>query len=272
MNIRVLACTICTMIVLRGCAARVDDSWTASAAVADNTIELQACDVLPLRAGTTRWRSVPMQADAEEILIHTRHEEGARWCVEEPQEQSMQIIESPDGARAMLSVDAMSDNARSIFHPPLAIAPAVLRAGEVFQSASHMLVRRLDDESERERGETSRRCEIIGRCTLHTPTGDVQAVEVLMRFESRMRFATASVTAHRWVVPGVGAVAEQSERVVRVLGVISTRTRRMMVRIGFEQVNRAGGDDKLKEPCAHPELRAGPNLASLDHSILFQVQ
>jgi hypothetical protein len=226
---------------LVACTAPARAPFLAPTAVADPALTLEAEDLVPLRAERSTWMVVEGPDAGTTFTIGRDRGTDGWWRVHEGEERVLVVGEHGGGGRAMRSADALPDASRSAFEPPLGMCPALLRCGDRFESSAEMRVTRLESGRERDHGRATRRTEIVGRSTLTTPLGEVPAVEVRMDFDSRMRFARAQVRARRWVVPGVGPVAEEVEEEITVLGILPRISRRTIVRLPADPVHPAPG-------------------------------
>lgn len=224
---------------LVACAAPPRPTFLAPTAVADPSLTLEAEDLVPLRTELSTWMVVEGSDAGTAFIIGRDREPDGWWRVREGDDRVLLVGEREGGGRAMRSADALPDASRSTFEPPLGMCPALLRFGERFETSAGMRVTRLESGRERDHGQASRSTEIVGRSTLTTPLGEVPAVEVRMDFDSRMRFARAQVRARRWVVPGVGPVAEEVSEEITVLGILPRTSRRTIVRLPADPVHPA---------------------------------
>lgn len=119
----------------------------------------------------------------------------------------------------LVAVEALLDNALSVFTPPLMLAPNELQPGETFASRSEMRVDWLDGRGERDRGMGERTATIVGASRIRTPLGEFDVTRVQTKFEAKLRFAKAERTTTLWIAAGIGPIAEEWRERVTVMGV-----------------------------------------------------
>ncbi len=124
------------------------------------------------------------------------------------------------------------ENALTRFDPPLIIAYGELSGGEMRETESAMRV--LDSRRPKrqlESGKAKRTIEYVSDQHIRTPLGDFSAKRVEVHFIADLRFAYADKTAVYWVVPDLGVVAQEHVEEIRILGIVSERSRQVLVMI-----------------------------------------
>ena len=137
-----------------------------------------------------------------------------------------------DGSVALLSLVARTPSATDtadalyLFEPKLVTAPAVLRAGEPFEDTCDLRIVDLNNHSRViKTGSATRRLELIGVQTLETERGKIETLRVRTEMALQMGAIRSVTTGEVWIERGVGAIAESSERVSRLMGVPVSRAR-----------------------------------------------
>lgn len=202
-----------------------------------------AGELLPLGATIERWRVVAGDGLGREFERHRgpSSEPGAvvsdRWGDEQTYELAP-AAEAPAqsgglaGGIVMPITIAHGDRAVTLFDPPLALAPAVLRFGAPLRSEARMKV---VDEGDRSKLQHSGRAErtltLVDKVAIETPMGSFEAFRIRIDFRATLQLATASEVATQYVVPGLGVVAEERIERVNAIGFINRTTKRTIVRI-----------------------------------------
>jgi hypothetical protein len=135
-----------------------------------------------------------------------------------------------DGNVLMTAHIDHQQNALTHFEPPLLLWPAELRPNETVTGESGMrVVDSRNPRKLRETGRATRTIAYIGNQRLKTPYGEYVAQRLESRVIADLRLADADERTVRFIVPGVGVVAEQTIEEVKILGAFTTTTRRSII-------------------------------------------
>lgn len=195
-------------------------------------------DLQPRAGETTEWRVLAtggsaLGAPGETITVRatdlSRHH--AALAVDEGGEQVFHIDGAALGEPALRATDTRSERSISHFDPPLLLGRATIAPGETIEASSAMRIDALEPpHRERDHGTATRRIRYVADEMVRTALGDMPCLRVETEFVADLQFARATVTTIRWIVPDVGAVAEEKKERIVVLGLIPRDSRRVAVR------------------------------------------
>ncbi|MBX3355562.1 MAG: hypothetical protein KF724_07680 [Phycisphaeraceae bacterium] len=168
---------------------------------------------------TLTVRSELVNASAGAVKVH----EGA--------DQTLHLLGVGKSITTMPSTDAHRDEAVSRFSPPLLVASATVAPSGVVEGNADMVVEAMGKSGrERDRGTATRRLQFTADETIRTGLGELACKRVEIHFHAKLRFAEAEVRTTRWILPGVGPVAEEEHERIVVLGLIPRESSRVMTR------------------------------------------
>lgn len=197
-----------------------------------------ACaDLMPRENEPIAWRVLDPNAAAGDLgaTFEWRASPTDRFsatvAIDEGSDQTLYLAGFERDEPRMTASVSHKDSAASVFDPPLVMGEPHLAAGGTVEGDSAMTVLTLDEPpKERERGRGTRRMTFAGVDALSTPLGELECQRVEIEFHAALRFAKATVTTTRWIVPGAGPVAEDRRERIVVLGLIPRESRRVIVR------------------------------------------
>ena len=144
--------------------------------------------------------------------------------------RSTTLTRQSDGSVAMRHLIARTPSASStddalyVFEPPLVMAPSELVEGKAFSDSCELRIVKLDDHNALiKQGSGKRSLQIVGGRTLDTQRGPVETILVRTKLVLEMGAIRSVTVSDLWVEPGVGVIAESSERVARLMGVPVSR-------------------------------------------------
>lgn len=193
---------------------------------------------LQTRAGPEiTWRMLAASGSGattgESMLMRTLPSpaDPAVTLVEEGDAQTLHLTGVGGPMIAMTRTDAHREGSVSRFEPALLVGRAEIMPGSTVEGTASMIVNSMEGAGrERDRGTATRRLQSVSDETIRTPLGELQCTRVEIEFRATLRFAEATVRTTRWIVPGVGPVAEQEHERILVLGLIPRDSTRVMVR------------------------------------------
>lgn len=169
-----------------------------------------------------RWNYESLPDDAATVMRLVRDATDAHdasWVDEEVQRSRRFWRREPDGTIVMTAAIDERDRALTLFDPPLVIAWPSLPAGEPRTSAASMrVVDSRRPQRQRERGQATRTIEYVDDVVLRTPLGDLPTKRLEITFHADLRLADAEETETLYLAPGLGVVAMERSRTIRVLG------------------------------------------------------
>ena len=140
-----------------------------------------------------------------------------------------------DGSVYLHAVDSHPDNARSLFDPPLLLAPSTLAAIDEVKVNSAMLVVTLPAATaERASGTGSRTVRYVGDETISVDGKPRVAKVVEIEFIAELTTARVVRQSTLWVLPGEGVVAEEWNETLTILKLFPSKSRQTSTRIGVE--------------------------------------
>ncbi len=213
---------LCTAILLiLGCKAEKGPGYDVLS-VTPAAAMIAAADMYPLDAGH-RALLVTLGDDAGTTVIRrlaTTDLYDASWVSDEGELRSEFWRLDEQGNLVMPAVIAHGDRAVTFFNPPLVIAYRQMPPGETLTQTVKMRVMdaRKPDKL-KDYGTAERSIEYVDDPLLRTPLGELATRRVRITFTADLKLAVAETTATLFVAPGIGAVVEQRDDVVRVLQV-----------------------------------------------------
>ena len=206
---------------------------------ASGTVE--AADLLPGHEGTERWRAVEGLLAPGEFDVSTVAEagNGSRSATKTADLETATWSRAADGSLVLEQVDSHPDKARSIFTPPLLLAPPSLAADADEAVESAMRVVSLPaGTAERDKGK-GRRTVRYGRDeTIEWRGQPTQAKVVEVHFVATLGSAKADRRSELFVVPGEGIVAERWSETLTILKVFEKKSSQTAVREGAAVATR----------------------------------
>jgi len=181
-----------------------------------------------LLAASASGARAPGEVLTVRMVRESRH--GAAFALVEGEIRTLHLNGVEEGAPTMVATDAFADESVSRFAPALVLGRTPIAPGECVESQSTMVVEKLDGGRERDRGTATRRLCYAGDETIRTSLGEFPCRRIEIRFEANLRFAKATVTTVRWILPGVGPIAEQEHEKIVILGLIPKESSRVLVR------------------------------------------
>lgn len=122
------------------------------------------------------------------------------------------------------------EHALSLFTPPLVLWHAEMPAGKPLVGQSNIrVVDSRNPQKLKETGKMTRTVTYIGDQRIRTPRGEFIAQRLESRVRADLRLADADERVTRFVVPGVGLVAERLVEDVKILNTLTTTTQRTIV-------------------------------------------
>lgn len=159
------------------------------------------------------------EGDSFELTREAAERFNAAWADHEGEARTDFWRVEDDGSIVLCAVIDRSDQAISLFDPPLLLYPATLSPGDTAGSESSMKVIDLGNpEKTKESGTATRTIEYVGDESIRTALGTFNALKLTVRFEADLRLANAVRIITQYLVPEIGLVAEDSEERVDVLG------------------------------------------------------
>jgi|GEM_PF-870585 len=195
-------------------------------------------DLQPRADTQSEWKILSSTGSAygtpgETLVIRARIEasESTMLLVEEGADQTLHISGAERGAPVMPVTDAYAEQSVSRFDPPLVLGQPEISASDPVFASSAMVVESMEKPGhERDRGTATRTLRLLADETIRTPLGDLRCQRLEIEFIAKLRFATATVKTTRWILPGVGPVAEDERERIVILGLIPRESTRVMVR------------------------------------------
>ncbi|MBL9148035.1 MAG: hypothetical protein JNM94_05010 [Phycisphaerae bacterium] len=240
--IALVAFGIGTVATLGGCAS----TPTATPAATDTKAPPAAVDaalapipgslLVPGPEGTVRWRSLKGLSAGKEYDVTTTATtvEGATFATRTADlEIAYWSINDTDGVR-LHAVDSLGDKARSVFTPPLVIAPATLGADGCNAESAMRVLNLPKATTERERGTGTRTLRSVRDETITVDGTPTTARVVETTFVAALGAASAERTATIWVTKDLGMVAESWREKIVVLKVFPKETHQLSVRMGVD--------------------------------------
>lgn len=250
----------CTLLVVAalgaGCAAieREDPPAPTIATVgrigegSPATAAVPAADLLPGDEGIERWTALDGLEAPGAFTIETEPTTllGARFATRTGDLETAYWSEAADGSLLLHGVDSHPDRARTIFDPPLPIAPASLEPGAEHDWTSAMRVVVLPGATrERATGEGTRTMRLLRRESVETDSGAIeQAAVVEILFAADLGTAKAERRSELLVLPGRGIVGRRWRERLVVLGLFPKESGQSSVREGI----RIATDGDLPAP------------------------
>lgn len=204
---------------------------------------VRAEDLLPAAGARQEWTvlmptgggSAPAHPFVIAATAGTRY--GAEMELAEGPDQTLYLVGVAAGSPAMVATLSKRDDAVSRFEPPLAMATPQLSGTQTVQGSAAMVVVSARESTrkppeEKDRGVAARRLSYAADETLRGPFGEVRCQRIEIEFDADLRFADATIRTVRWIVPGVGAIAEDRRERIVVMGLIPSERRRVIVRDG----------------------------------------
>ena len=191
----------------------------------DAATALEAAELEPSRAGSARWQ----RTDARESFEVRTGREGNAVVRTEPR-ATRELAVAADGTVVLVAQRDAADGARTVFEPPMAIAPALLRAGEEPTASSAVSTERPGVKRD-EAGDAHRSVRIASLDRVRTPLGEFDAVRVDAVFSMKVPFASMRRETSTWVRPGDGPVAVRSDERILVMGIVPRNTAETRVRL-----------------------------------------
>jgi len=197
---------------------------------------IAAQDLAPRSIGPTRWQRVDAQwrpTDKSPATVAATPVDGdaREWLVDGIDGTVDMIAFHSDGSLHLLRTDSLQDDARTLFDPPLLLAPSVIRGDGDINSDASMRVDSLSTQRQRDRGSAHRTMRVLRGERIRTPIGEWNATIVESVFTATLDMAVATHRTTLWIVPGIGPVMERWEASVKVLGLPVPRDRGTAVRI-----------------------------------------
>jgi len=209
---------------------------------------LSASDLMPLRERHARfqvtvgdrepreveWSRLPAPATGEDT-----------WLVSLQGFRSELLRRDENGDIRVIQHVDVSEGARIEYHPPALLLPAVLDAGQVYESRSEISVFDLKSGARRASGTCRHRVRILSRGVVETPAARSEGVTIAIERAVDVPLADSNTTIEITFVPGRGRVLERVLTKLRVLGF--SRHRELQ---RFELV------EEEEPPAAIPAIRA----------------
>ena len=168
-------------------------------------------------------------------------EHGAQLMIAEDDRRVEFVCRGNDGSIALTALIDRSENAITLFEPPLIVAPATLAPGESFTSESAMRVMALDDPSrQREHGPCRHTLTYGKDATLRLAAGEMNVARLEVLFKADLQLANAEEATTMYVsrgeTPGAqgkelkGLILKQSSEKITILGAFPRTARRTLLR------------------------------------------
>lgn len=201
------------------------------------TDPIRADDLAPGRPGSERWTALDGLEAPGPFTIETEPTTllGAGFATRTGDLETAYWSQAADGTLLLHGVDSHPDRARTIFDPPLPLAPASLQPGaeHVWTSAMRVVVLPAATR-ERAAGEGTRTMRLLREEVIEVESGSLEraaVVEVLFRAD--LGSAKAERRSELLVLPGRGVVGRRwSERLV-ILGLFPKESGQSSVREGI---------------------------------------
>lgn len=176
----------------------------------------QLFPLLPRRGSYRIWEG----PQAGEHLSWTLHPQNSHWQFDCVGFQSTLLLRDTQGNLLVQQEEDLSEQVRVNYEPPLVLLPAKLEPGSVVEAQVSMTVRRLADASLVAQGTCRYRLELLGQQTLRTEAGIFHTTLVAMERWINLPLAKVWVRTITAYAPEVGQVAERTERLTWMLGLI----------------------------------------------------
>ncbi|MFO0828262.1 MAG: hypothetical protein U0572_08940 [Phycisphaerales bacterium] len=223
------------IVALGGCSAA--PTLDASRARDAGPGAVVADDLRPAPAGTVRWRSVSglLEGCEFDVVTDASTVAGATNATRTADVETAHWSVAPDGSVVLVAVDSHPDRTRSVFEPPLLLAPPTLPLQQPVEVESSMrAVLIANPESERDRGSGHRTVRYVGTESIMVNGAQREAQVVEVDFIAELRNAKAERHSRLWVVPGDGIVAEEWAETLTILKVFTKRSNQTAMRLGVE--------------------------------------
>jgi hypothetical protein len=228
-----LVAGIGALAALGGCASTPASAPAAQASETE-LAPIPGSLLVPGPEGTVRWRSLEGLGAGKEYDVTTTATavEGATFATRTADlEIAYWSIDDTAGVR-LHAVDSLGDRARSVFSPPLVIAPATLGADGCNAESAMRVLNLPKATAERERGTGTRTLRSVRDETVTVDGVPTTARVVETTFRAALGAASAERTATIWVTKDLGMVAESWRETIIVLKVFPKETHQVTVRMG----------------------------------------
>lgn len=157
-------------------------------------------------------------------------EHGAEWMIEEPGTRTEYVSCDSSNSFLLHAVIDHSENALTLFEPPLHLSPSILQPGETVQSRSSMrVVDARDHRRLREKGEARREMTYVHDARIRLADGEYEVAVLDVRFTADLRLANAIELTRMHVSRQEGVLSQHSQERITVLR-FSRETQRQLVR------------------------------------------
>ncbi len=156
---------------------------------------------------------------------------GHRWQVRYVRDSAKtpfreDVLESTDAGVVMIETTEYDRDALTVYDPPLTLMPRTLEPGKIFKQEIKMVIHPPSDRNKvRRRGTGHQTVELIGKQSVKTGAGEVDAFHVRSHFVAELSPAHVEIATERWYAhekSTVGFVAERYDEKLTILGVESS--------------------------------------------------
>jgi len=169
-------------------------------------------------------RPIELRAEASDRF-------GATWRIVEGDLREQFCRVDDEGNVVLCAVIEHADRAISLFRPPLVVAYASLTPGATrTQEVAMRVVDRDRLQRLKEQGTTTQTITLVDEALLGLDGDERWASRIEVEFIARLRQAVVRRQSTVFVVPGRGVYVDESEKTIRVLGLIIRRDREVRVR------------------------------------------
>jgi hypothetical protein len=221
---------------------------------------VSAADLAPGRPGDESWIALDGLEAPGHFAIRTEPTTllGAAFLTKTGSLETAYWSEAEDGSLLLHCVDSHPDRARTIFDPPLPIAPPSLESGaeHVWTSAMRVVVLPAATR-ERAKGEGTRTMRLLREEFVEVESGDLERASVVeVLFRADLDTAKAERRSEILVLPGRGTVGRRWKERLVILGLFPTESGQSSVRQGIRLAT--GGDMPASSPESAPTSEPRP--------------